>query len=67
MMRFVGDIVPDRFAFAAALLTAACAVLLPSSFLVGIVAGTGMAYTPQAWRYLKQTFITPITPEESDA
>ncbi len=67
LMRFIRDTVPDRFALATALLTAACAILLPSGFLVGMVAGTGMAYAPQTWRSLKRTFITPIVPEESDA
>jgi hypothetical protein len=67
LMRFMRDTVPDRFALATALLTAACAVLLPSGFLVGMIAGTGMAYAPQAWRSLKQATVTPIVPEESDA
>ncbi len=67
LMRFVRDTVPDRFALATALLTAACAVLLPSGFLVGMAAGTGMAYAPRAWRRLRQSLVTPILPEESDA
>lgn len=67
LMRFVRDTVPDRFALATALLTAACAVLLPSGFLVGMVAGTGMAYAPRAWRLLRQSLVTPTLPEESDA
>ncbi len=67
LMKFARDTFPDRLAFTTALLTAACAVLLPSGFLVGMVAGTGMAYAPRAWHSLKQSFITPIMPEESDA
>lgn len=54
LMRFVRDVIPDRFGLGIAALTALCAVLLPSGFLVGMVAGTLVAYMPRIWRSVQQ-------------
>ena len=55
LMRFVRDVIPDRFGLSIAALTALCAVLLPSGFLVGMVAGTTLAYAPKLWGYFQQS------------
>jgi len=54
LMRFVRDIIPDRFGLSIAALTALCAVLLPYGFLVGMVAGTTVAYVPKLWGCVRQ-------------
>jgi hypothetical protein len=54
LMRFVRDVVPDRFGLSIAALTASCAVLLPSGFLVGMAAGTMVSYVPKLWGYVQQ-------------
>jgi len=53
LMRFVRDLAPDRFSLAVAVVTALSAVLLPCGFLVGMAAGTCMAYMPQVWLRVK--------------
>ncbi len=55
LMRFVRDVIPDRFGLSIAALTALCAVLLPSGFLVGMAAGTTLAYAPKLWGYFQQS------------
>jgi hypothetical protein len=67
LMRFVRDVIPDRFALSIAALTALCAVLLPSGFLVGMVAGTTVAYLPKLWGYLQQSFRESKIWEEPNA
>ncbi len=54
LMRFVRDVVPDRFGLSIAALTASCAVLLPFGFLVGMAAGTMVSYVPKLWGYVQQ-------------
>lgn len=54
LMRFVRDVIPNRYNLAVAVLTASLAVLLPYGFLIGMVVGTGMAYMPQIRRRLNR-------------
>lgn len=66
LMRFVRDVIPDRFNLAIAVLTASSAVLLPYGFLIGMAAGTGMAYMPHRWRRLKRHLDMLPIPEGDD-
>ena len=67
LMRFVRDVTPNRFNLAVAVLTALSAVLLPYGFLVGMAAGTGVAYMPHMWRCVKRHLDTFPVPEGEDA
>ncbi len=67
LMRFVRDIIPDRFGLAIAGLTALCAVLLPSGFLVGMLAGTATAYAPRLWNTVRPSLCTAQIDEGTNA
>lgn len=66
LMRFARDVVPCRMDLAVALLTALLAVLLPYGFLIGMVAGSIVAYAPRLWRRLRQSTRTPMVQEVED-
>ena len=66
LMRFVREVVPCRMDLAVAMLTALIAVLLPYGFLIGMAAGTAVAYMPRLWRRVFQNGEHPKALEVED-
>lgn len=66
LMRSVRDVIPDRLGLLIAVVTASCAVLLPSGFLVGMVAGTLLAYLPKLWGEVPPRLCTSQMREETN-
>lgn len=66
LIRFARDVVACRMDLAIALVAALSAVLLPYGFLVGMVAGTTVAYAPRLWGRLFRSVNTLIALELED-
>lgn len=66
LMYCARDVLASRTDAAIALVTALSAILLPCGFLVGMVAGTAVAYAPRLWPSRKESVNTSFDPEVED-
>lgn len=66
LMRFARDVLTDRLGITVVGLTALCSVLLPCGFLIGMVAGTLVAYAPRMRHRATAVLARSLTAEGAD-